>query len=262
MNRSLSVVISRILLVVIGFGASACSVKEDRNACPCKLVLDFTSSTLPDETIVDLNFVTADGFFQSTSVVVGEERIFQFEVPRAELFVHAFYGDEGLVEGKEGLVIPESRQCPEIFMDVLKMDTHVEYLEQQVQLHKSYCNIEICFQGIADFRYDATIAGGINGYDLEGSMKKGNFNYLLYPDAEGHCMVRVPRQEDASLALRIQDLDGYTKTFALGEYIVESGFDWMSPDLQDVLVQIDYARTQVIFTINEWQKVVDFDVII
>ena len=75
-------------------------------------------------------------------------------------------------------------------------------------------------------------------------------------------MVRVPRQEDASLALKIQDVDGYEKTFALGEYIAESGFDWNRPDLQDVLVQIDYARTQVIFTINDWRKVIDFDMII
>ena len=261
MKRSLSVVL-RVLFLAFFAGLSACSVKEDRDACPCKLLLDFSSSDLPDETIVDLNFISTDGFFNNTSVVVGEERTFLFEVPRTDLYIQAFYGDEGFMQGEKGLVIPESRQCPEIYMEVLKLDTRKEAVKQEVKLYKNYCNIEVCFQGITDFRYDAMIDGRVCGYDLEGDVAPGHFNFMLFPDEEGHCMVRVPRQSDASLVLKIQDVDGYMKTFALGEYIIESGFDWKSPDLKDVLVHIDYAHTQIVFTINDWQKTVDFDVII
>ena len=50
------------------------------------------------------------------------------------------------------------------------------------------------------------------------------------------------------------------RTFSIGEYIIESGYDWTAESLEDVNVEIDYAKTEVSFTVNDWEKTVHFDV--
>jgi hypothetical protein len=52
------------------------------------------------------------------------------------------------------------------------------------------------------------------------------------------------------------------KTFALGEYIHASGYDWSAADLEDITVGIDYTRTKLIISVLGWDDVYEFDVVI
>lgn len=52
------------------------------------------------------------------------------------------------------------------------------------------------------------------------------------------------------------------REFALGEYIIESGYDWSAPDLADIEIEVDYSKTDVVFKVEDWEKTVSFDVII
>ena len=76
------------------------------------------------------------------------------------------------------------------------------------------------------------------------------------------CSVRIPRQSDASLILSITENEDVLREFALGEYIIKSGYDWTAEDLEDVEVVVDYTKVDVTFRVNDWQDTVSFDVII
>ena len=239
----------------------SCSIKEDRNECPCILQLNFVEKYKMVQTDVVLDFHASDGSFRQTKINILKDSIFEFKVPRTDLVVNAYAGDEGLM-GQDGLSIPLYKQCPALYMSSLKVNTKSEKVSADVNPYKNYCNIELCFEDAEKFRYEASIRGDYCGYDIDGSSKKGVFLYELNPDTQGRCQVRVPRQEDGSLTLVLKDTDGYEKNFAIGEYIIESGFDWKSKSLKDILVEIDYARTMLVFKIEGWEKSVSFDVVI
>ena len=70
----------------------------------------------------------------------------------------------------------------------------------------------------------------------------------------------LPRQKDASLILEVEDAKGNSKIFALGQYIVASGYDWTLPDLDDVSVTLDYAMTEIRLVIGGWESVYRYDI--
>ena len=89
----------------------------------------------------------------------------------------------------------------------------------------------------------------------------GDFEFLLNGVGADHGYVAVlPRQVDASLVLEIDDGKGNSKVFALGQYMIASGYDWNEPDLEDVTVTLDYALTELRLVVNGWESVYRYDV--
>ena len=75
-------------------------------------------------------------------------------------------------------------------------------------------------------------------------------------------MCCVPRQMDDSMMLEIRDDPDVLRSFAVGEFIAESGYDWSRPDLEDIEMEIDYSRTGVTFNVSDWKRTISFDVVI
>ena len=139
-----------------------------------------------------------------------------------------------------------------------------------VRLHKNFCRIDIQVRDVdgEEFPFKLRVRGNVNGYGLDGKPARGAF----LCDAErsetestgsGHgYAVTVPRQTDDSLTLEIVTDDGVAKSFAIGNYIAASGYDWTSADLKDICLEIDYARTVISFTIDKWTHSEQFEVVI
>jgi hypothetical protein len=72
-------------------------------------------------------------------------------------------------------------------------------------------------------------------------------------------MAVLPRQIDASLMLEVDDGKGGYKAFALGQYIVSSGYDWTAEDLEDITVTLDYALTEIRLVIGGWESVYEYE---
>jgi hypothetical protein len=62
--------------------------------------------------------------------------------------------------------------------------------------------------------------------------------------------------------LVVDDGSDSTRYFALGQYIVDSGYDWTSPDLGDITVTLDYALTEISIRIEGWDGVHRYEVVI
>ena len=72
----------------------------------------------------------------------------------------------------------------------------------------------------------------------------------------------LPRQTDASLKLDIFSGFGLLKSFALGNYLKASGYDWNAKDLSDATVFVDFAGTQIEISVSGWEDTHSFDIVL
>jgi hypothetical protein len=106
------------------------------------------------------------------------------------------------------------------------------------------------------------VRGSVAGYGANGFPIKGDFFYDVEEFSDQVWVMSVPRQTDNSMVLEVNDGTAVLKTFALGEYIYASGYDWSAIELEDITVGIDYTRTKLRVSVLGWDEVYEFDVVI
>lgn len=289
------------------FTCPGCSVKEDRDLCPCTLVLEFPSEDaerLQDGVTVCLRGNSDDGFSLCDTLLAGraasdgspdtisDKGSYSYVVPKGDIDLAVAYSADGLAgelnSSGRWIEIDEGRPCPSIWTCCEKVSARADRVTVPVRFHKNFCRIDIQVRDVdgEEFPFKLRVRGNVNGYGLDGKPARGAF----LCDAErsetesagsgtesdgddsgtasenagsGHgYAVTVPRQTDDSLTLEIVTGDGVAKSFAIGNYIAASGYDWTSADLKDICLEIDYARTVISFTIDKWTHSEQFEVVI
>lgn len=284
------------------FTCPGCSVKEDRDLCPCTLVLEFPgedAERLQDGVTVCMRgYSDGDGFSLCDTISTGQPASggapdgvsYSYVVPKGDIDLAVAYSADGLAgelnSSGRWIEIDEGRPCPSIWTCCEKVSAWADRVTVPVRLHKNFCRIDIQVRDVdgEEFPFKLRVRGNVNGYGLDGKPARGAF----LCDAEsaetegpgtasestgsgtasesavsGHgYSVTVPRQTDDSLILEIVTGDGVAKSFAIGNYIASSGYDWASADLKDICLEIDYARTVISFTIDKWTHSEQFEVVI
>lgn len=287
------------------FTCPGCSVKEDRDLCPCILVLEFPrgdAERLQDGVTVCMRGYSDDGFSLRDTLLAGQAASsggpdavsgkwsYSYVVPKGDVDLAVAYCADGLAgelnSSGRWIEIDEGRPCPSIWTCCEKVSARADRVTVPVRLHKNFCRIDIQVRDVdgEEFPFKLRVRGNVNGYGLDGKPARGAF----LCDAErsetegsgtesdgddsgtasestgyGHgYAVTVPRQTDDSLTLEIVTDDGVAKSFAIGNYIAASGYDWTSADLKDICLEIDYARTVISFTIDKWTHSEQFEVVI
>lgn len=289
------------------FTCPGCSVKEDRDLCPCTLVLEFPredAERLQDGVTVCMRGYSDDGFSLCDTLLadraassggpdtVSGKGAYSYVVPKGDIDLAVAYSADGLAgelnSSGRWIEIDEGRPCPSIWTCCEKVSARAYRVTVPVRLHKNFCRIDIQVRDVdgEEFPFKLRVRGNVNGYGLDGKPARGAF----LCDAErsetesagsgtesdgddsgtasestgyGHgYAVTVPRQTDDSLILEIVTGDGVAKSFAIGNYIASSGYDWTSADLKDICLEIDYARTVISFTIDKWTHSEQFEVVI
>lgn len=270
------------------FTCPGCSVKEDRDLCPCTLVLEFPredAERLQDGVTVCMRGYSDDGFSLCDTLLAGQaasdgspdtisdKGSYSYVVPKGDIDLAVAYSADGLAgelnSSGRWIEIDEGRPCPSIWTCCEKVSARADRVTVPVRLHKNFCRIDIQVRDVdgEEFPFKLRVRGNVNGYGLDGKPARGAF----LCDAErsetesagsGHgYAVTVPRQTDDSLTLEIVT-DDVAKSFAIGNYIAASGYDWASADLKDICLEIDYARTVISFTIDKWTHSEQFEVVI
>lgn len=256
MNRKKSVVFAFALSVL----AVSCSVKEDRQACPCRLVLHLDAI---DTSLVNTLYVRAVSsealVFLDTLSTIGLSETYVRDVPHDDIVVTVW----GSSRGDADLIIPYGKECPSLYMDAFHADTHGEICHKDVRLYKNHCRLTVLLDGRDDLPYSLTFRGHVNGYGMDGLPSEGSFSCVAYPGQGKGMSAAVPRQLDSSLLLDVQD-EGTSiiRTFALGEYLEQSGFDWQEKDLKDATIVVDYSVTGIRITYKGWDKEYHYDIIL
>lgn len=241
----------------------ACTVLENRSACPCQLVLnlDDPANYNCDSLLVR---VSAQGY--EWSKIVGSD---QYAIPvavavpvRGGVFVSVVDNRMSRYCNFDGFSIPLGEQCPPAYMFGTYCDTTEDEAEVDVRIHKNYCGVTVCFSSPAIMEYDLMIRGDVAGYSREGVPIAGEFGFVPYFEEGLNSFFRLPRQNDASLRLEITTPRGNDTALALGSYIVQSGYDWSAEDLDDIVVYVDFVETVFTISINDWSSEVATDIII
>ena len=253
---------SLISVVVLGIVLSGC-VKERRSLCPCLLYLDFSKLDTSVVSYARVNISGPEGFVYDESLNADcfEDEVV-VRVPQGECMLCVYSGEEGLAVPNEGLHIPYGTDCPSVYMCASYLNTECERYMKEVELWKNYCKLSICVEDAEHFPFGLAVRGSVAGYGVNGFPINGDFFYEVNGYSSDVWTMSLPRQTDNSMVLEVNDGTDVLKTFALGEYISASGYDWSAKNLEDITVEIDYTRTKLTISVLGWDEEYDFDVVI
>ena len=294
-------VMNRLLFVMWMAGIlflSSCSIKEDRDRCPCWMTVDLSDvaesrwkspevqsniehqdvikspesrSNVAENVLLRLRGNSDEDAveyeYQMTEAVRADAGTLEYEVPRGAVGVSAVaLGRE--IPGQAGydgdeIRIPVGEQMDSLYGFFKMYHTRCESVLCDVELHKEFCTVSFTLgkDGYTS-PYDIEVWGNVAGVSAWDLMPvKGEFRYAPVQKNEVY-QVRVSRQEDNSLELVMMDDDDIVDRLPLGEYIARSGYDWTAEDLADVNVALDLEMQQVMITVSGWDGVVVMDIVI
>lgn len=227
----------------------SCSVKEDRNACPCRLSLWARGELV-------LAAYDSGWLFLDSLVLDREEgRIVEKRVARGEVVVCAFSGVDPsdmagttVVAGEDGVVSP-------VRAFVKKMDCRCEAVRDSIVLHKQFANVLLQLKG-SHPEYEFVVSSGVVGMDLltlEPVM--GDYSVNISADNGDVASFVLPRQDPyGSLSLQLWKDGALEDSYPMQEWIARTGYDWNEPDLQDICVELDFVNAVVSIRINGWAE--------
>lgn len=258
-----------VLLLLCGFSAFSCTVREDRSDCPCTLALDLRDvpAAVPEDAF-PVRWRASQGAFSQTGLLSPadcETGFFHIVLPRGGAQVYAVTGDEGLFD--DGMVIPSGHGCPPVRLWTATVDAAGETATAVVRLRKEHCRLTVRMTGAPSARpYRLILEGGIAGYDAAGYPVPGPFRCSAVT-AGSSAQAVLPRQQDDSLLLHILDGDAADdapplRTFAIGHAIAASGYDWTAPDLADLTLDLDFAASTLSLSTDRWTRMLPFEITI
>ena len=236
------------LLVVI---LSCSVVKEDRTDCPCALTIDLHG--LPAWP-VSLS-LTGENFRKEMEVL--RDTTLLVMVPKSGVQMLALSG--AALPRDNAVRIPLGYDCPPLYLHTEWLETPGDSARVQVQLHKHFCTLSLSFDGPPGWGepYWTELRGRVEGLTMDGESLEGAFSCRL--DQGGS--VRLPRQPpQEELWLDIAMPDRVVRSFALGNYLLDAGYDWTAPDLGDQPLQIDLSVTDISFRAGRWSTVIPLEV--
>lgn len=239
-----------LLALLIVLGASNCSIKEDRRACPCSLSVELKGLPAYPVSVS----VSGAGIFEArgdTTLVVS--------VPKSGVDILAL---SGAALSENGSVhIPLGFDSPPLYLFSARVPTEGETARVQVKMNKHFCTLSLEFDGPPGWGepYWAEVRGEVDGIGPDGAPEEGAFGCRL--DTGFSC--RLPRQAPGqALWLDITMPDRVVRSFPLGSCMQAAGYDWTAPDLADLTLRLDFSLSELHLNFDKWSRTIPFPVTI
>ena len=252
----------RVLALLLSLNVlSGCSVKEERDGCPCRLFLDMTSVDAEDQVPLVISVFSDEGFeyravfdsqtFMDTCIV---------EVPRSGLEIVVWSGG-GKYLSEDGLSIPLGDECPPVYIYQGRVEAEGEAVYDAVRMNKKYSILSVNF---LDEHHVKSLAlkGDIAGFDKGGNPLNGDFYVQTEYDPMASSVFYIPCDSGSSLYLEVTEEDGAVRTFPLHEYMSEYGYDWDEGRLNDLNLSLAYTPLGITLTIQGWDEEIVINVVI
>ena len=243
--------------------AVSCSVKEDRNACPCYVyvfvdefvragfaesVVNFNVGDSSSSETIELARYTTDGYVRT--------------VPRGTAEVSLVAGiSSSIISG--GIVMTEyGRESDPLWLSTDSVVCSGDELYITPEPNKQFCRLTLVLLSPdgepTEDDFILKVSGSCNGIDIyTGKAVPGNFCAEATKTGSGVYTVRIPRQLDSELTLEIieenQD-EEISCIVDLGKEFMTAGYDWQRTSLLDVGALVDYSNSTVEVSIEDWEK--------
>ena len=237
---------SRLFFSLLALLVAAC-VKENRDSCPCILVLS-TEKTADSAAVFNV-YLSRE---EPVADTVEAGSVYREAVPRGFLYATLTSGDGGMFIPGEGIVIPYGSDCPPLFLWSRPIKAEGEILGRVAVLSKNYCKVRMRLT-LSGGGIGFAVRGGISGFDLDGRPSEGPFMCVPRVADDGFMEFNLPRQKDNSLMLDIYSGDVHLRTFALGEILSRAGYSWKDKDLKDISLEVSCSASLLLTDISVWE---------
>ena len=223
---------------------SSCSlVKENRDSCPCNLVVEI-SGVQDTPAMLLVKSLRDTGYVELFSVA--RDTVMTLFAPRGAVAISAWSG----APVSEAFIIPSGSESPPLYLYHGTVDTRGDVATADVRLRKQFCTVSLEVEGPPGWGapIGTAVRGAVHGMSLSGAILEGGFECSPGVPAA----VRLPRQHpDSPLMLDIVMEDNVIRTFSLGAYLQNAGYSWTAPDLADITVHLDLSVSAITFTTPE-----------
>ena len=249
-----------IMMFTVAALSVACTVKEDRDVCPCWLDVGFLERESIKDPVVLMGWGDAEVFDDNVTTADYPD-VYSCTVPRGML---AFGAVQGLKTNRhEGHVVTirAGAQCDSLYGYWDRVDCTGESARTDVKFHKQFATVTMFITGgqeVAE-KYRYTVKSGTNGIDvLSCQAVEGGYWYRPLPN-KGSMRYRLPRQADDSMTMTVDSADGESFVFPFGQYIRSVGYDWNAVDLADIHITLDIVHGRVDVGIVDWEAPDNFE---
>lgn len=259
------------LLSVLPF--TGCTVKEDRQNCPCYLQVDLKDAYDGIEGKsgdVLVSIYCPETVYRSSVLISNYPDYLEIPVPKGEIMISVLSEPERQEMQDKSLLISEGNQADSVYAYCTNILAEGEFIYDRITLHKQYSTVFLKLSGppvppdgeVSPVNLDLKIIGYTDGLHTNGlKPHEGTFSiYLPAKTPEEVQTFRIPRQADKSLKMELYERSTgkLVDTIPLGEYIDATGYSWTAIDLQDIYIELDYAMAEVRVSINEWEDGMNF----
>ena len=243
------------VLAILLAGASSCSVKEARSRCPCQVDIDLTAFS---EITRSVRVRVGDNRLERR-LTTPDSLLVQTETgQRDALPVWVWTGAEGMQAAGDTVRVPMGKDCDSVYLFWQAADARSDRLRLDAVPHKSFATVFLSLSSgddgpVTPRPLRGKVVSDHNGLRLpEGAPVEGRLAIPLQGD--GPFLFRLPRQRaESRLTVEVSGADGQTQAYPLGEWILESGYDWNAPDLNDLAVGLDLSSREIQVQVIPWQ---------
>lgn len=232
----------------------SCSVKEDRQPCPCWLtvVLDDASRTAPDAKVLLMS-----GNERLISESVSPEEEYERTVPRGYVRTVVCTGADLSVMSTGTVAFRHGEQIDTIWSHTAVVDCRNEFARDTAALHRQFAVARLVLKAAPeeDDGRLYSVETSCGGLDLQSSSPtKGGWGMRLVMDGTSGCVFSVPRMRpEDRFAIRISNPDGGDDEVDIQAMLRDIGYSWSKRDLDDMVIALDYARGTVDITVLPWE---------
>ncbi len=264
-TKALLASLTAVLIVMLALGVVSCSVKEDRDVCPAWLVVRSDGHVAEGASLAGgFTYRVSPSFGAPCEIASGTHSEFTsegraFRVPRKhDIFVDVFEGASGMELTDTLLRIPFGSECDALFCGSGTTWVPADDGVLPLPLNRNHAKVTVVLKGdiLFPYPYSFVFKGGVDGYSIPGlaphhgafSCRKGIIA------AKSGCSARVPRQTDDSLEMELRSIsdDSLVHTVPLGLLAAQTGYDWNEPDLKDIRIELDFARSILTLIVGDW----------
>lgn len=213
---------------------SSCSIKEVRDACPCRLEIDCSAFS----EVARCVYMDLDGRALERSVEDEKDLVSILMVPKKE---------------KLNVVVWCGAQGDSLYL----FDAVVPGIEETVKVsavpHKQFASVLLKVLSADEGSVSFTVKSNFSGVDLMTARALPGELAIPLEGTGGNHVFRLPRQStDSMLVLEAGYENGVVQAYPLGEWIMMAGYDWTATDLDDIAVAADFALGHYEVRIGEW----------
>jgi|GEM_PF-1815790 len=249
MQNTLKIKCFRAVGTVVLTLCSACSVKEVRTDCPCRLEigLDTFAEVSPAATV---EIGSGPAVLENRTVQLSPQPVLRTDIPHRDITLSVFTPGTKMERSGDLLLTSPLHDADSLYAFRQNLSgTGRETVRTRALAHKQFAQVTLRAVHATERTVHATffICSDTGGLDLR-TLRPSRERAFRYPAdlSSGADAFLLPRQDtDSDIRIVLDDGRSPVSEFPLGEWIRESGFDWTAEDLDDLVVDLDFDSGRV-----------------